>query len=118
MLNKIKQMHEYFGIDSNTLPEFTIEEMDFRIAAMQEELNEYELAENKAEQLDALVDFLVFTLGTAERMGFLDVFEEAYDRVIASNMTKTIGPNQKRGSFALDLVKPENFEPANLDDLV
>ncbi len=111
-------MHEKFGIDSTTLPSFNIEEKDFRIAAMQEELNEYELAENDADHLDALVDLCVFTIGTAERMGFLDVFEEAFDRVMQSNMTKTLGPNNKRGSFELDLVKPPGFKPANLDDLV
>lgn len=118
MINKIKEMHKKFGIDSDTLPAFGIEEMDFRIAAMQEELNEYELAENKAEQLDALVDLCIFTLGTAERMGFSDVFTEAFDRVMQSNMTKTIGPNKKRGSFVLDLIKPPGFKHANLDDLV
>lgn len=118
MLLDIKKMHEHFKITSEKIPEFTREEKKFRIAAMQEELNEYEFSNRKEDELDALVDLVVFALGTAERQGMLDVFREAYSRVMAANMTKELGPNDKRGSFELDLVKPEDWVAPDLRDLI
>ena len=38
----VKGMHQKFGISYEDLPNFTEEERIFRIAAMQEELDEYE----------------------------------------------------------------------------
>jgi predicted HAD superfamily Cof-like phosphohydrolase len=114
----IRAMHEKFGISNEEVPDFTNEERLFRIAAMLEELSEFTSAKTKEDELDALVDLVVFALGTAERMGFLDVFEEAYMRVMQSNMTKTLGANNKRGGFQIDLVKGEGFKPATIKDLV
>ncbi len=118
MIDLIKNMHKQFGISHADLPNFSEEERRFRIAAMLEELSEFTSAKTKEDELDALVDLVVFALGTAERMGFADVFEQAYGRVMGSNMTKTLGANNKRGSFQIDLVKGENFQPANIKDLV
>lgn len=118
MINCIVDMHKQFGISHDELPSFTYQERRFRIAAMLEEISEFTVADEKKDELDALVDLVVFALGTAERMGFADVFEEAYDRVMQSNMTKTLGPNNKRGAFNIDLVKGPNFKPAILADLV
>lgn len=118
MIDLIKKMHNQFGISHAQLPNFSDEERRFRIAAMLEELSEFTSAKTKEDELDALVDLVVFALGTAERMGFADVFEQAYGRVMGSNMTKTLGANNKRGSFQIDLVKGENFQPANIKDLV
>ncbi len=115
MITTVRAMHHKFNIVN--LP-FSKEEKQFRIAAMQEELNEYIEATEPADELDALVDLLVFTLGTVDRQGWSHVLDEAFRRVMHSNMTKEIGKNQKRGNFQLDLVKPEGFKPANLDDLV
>ena len=115
MIEKIKKMHNKFNLTSI---KFTDEEKKFRIICMQEELDEYKEALNSADELDALVDLVVFTLGTVDRHGLSNIFEEAYNRVMESNMSKIIGPNQKRDNFQLDLFKPEGFEPANLDDIV
>ena len=108
MLKKIKDMHTQFGITFEQV-KFQSEEKAFRIVAMQEELDEYKDATTPADELDALVDLVVFALGTAERQGYLAVFEEAFNRVMQANMQKEIGTNQKRGSFKLDLVKPEGW---------
>ena len=115
--NLVKQMHTKFGITSEEVP-FSEEEKKFRICAMQEELDEYKEAETKEDQLDALVDLVVFAMGTAERQGMLEVFDEAFKRVILANCKKEIGQNQKRGSFQLDLVKPEGWTAPDLSDLV
>jgi len=116
MINKIKQMHDKFGI-THERADFTNEERWFRTGAMLEELSEFTTAKTKEDELDALVDLVVFALGTAERMGFANIFEPAFNRVMNSNMSKTLGANNKRGSFQIDLVKGPDFKPATLTDL-
>jgi predicted HAD superfamily Cof-like phosphohydrolase len=117
MMDKIRQMHEQFGI-THADASFRSEERLFRIGAMLEELSEFTTSKTKEDELDALVDLVVFALGTAERMGYADVFEEAFNRVMVSNMSKTLGANTKRGSFKIDLVKGPDFKPATLTDLI
>ena len=117
MLERIKEMHSKFGITSNQVG-FSSQEKTFRVMAMEEEIQEFEDASTKEDELDALVDLVVFALGTAERQGLLEVFEQAFNRVMDANMKKEIGQNQKRGSFKLDLVKPEGWVAPDLKDLV
>ena len=117
-LVSIIAMHQHFGITHDEIPNFSEEERRFRIEAMQEELDEYIVAGTAEDELDALVDLKIFVEGTIERMGLADVFDEAYRRVMEKNMEKELGPNQKRNSFQLDLVKPEGWVPADLSDLV
>jgi len=118
IIQKIKDMHEKFNITSEQVPTFTSNERKFRIEAMQEELDEYFVSMTKEDDLDAVVDLVVFALGTLERQGMLDSFEEAFNRVMSANMQKELGPNDKRGSFQLDLVKPEGWVAPDLSDLV
>lgn len=116
-LEMAKQLHIKFGITNEQLA-FSAGEKKFRIACMQEELDEYVEATTRADELDALVDLAVFLLGTAERQGMLDVFEEAWKRVHKANMAKELGPNEKRENFSVDLFKPEGWEAPELGDLV
>lgn len=118
MIEQITNMHKKFGIDHKSQPTFCEDERRFRIAAMLEEIGEYVSANTKEEELDSLVDLVVFALGTAERMGFGGVFLEAYNRVMESNLSKEVGPNNKRGGFRLDLKKGPDWKPATLNDLV
>ena len=117
MFKKITEMHEGFRISHHHI-QFTQAEKDFRTLAMIEEVNEYMNAKTKAEELDALVDVVIFALGTAERQGMLEVFKPAYLRVMEANCKKEVGGNLKRNNFQIDLVKPEGWEPAFLEDLV
>lgn len=117
MINAIAKMHLKFGITHKHL-KWTDEEKDFRIVAMQEELDEYMDAETKEDELDALLDLVVFAMGTAERQGLLGVFEEGFMRVMRANCNKLVGKNAKRGNFQIDLIKPESWQPPILTDLV
>jgi|TARA_R100001463_G_scaffold15313_3_gene40019 predicted HAD superfamily Cof-like phosphohydrolase len=117
MFKQVRDLHLQFGINHERIP-FTQEEKDFRTLAMIEEVNEYMNAETKHDELDALIDVVVFALGTAERQGMLDVFKEAYLRVMEANSKKEIGQNAKRNNFKIDLVKPEGWKAADLEDLV
>jgi hypothetical protein len=117
-MHLVKEMYKKFGIDYKSLPTQQ-NEKNFRIAALQEELDEFSDAEpNTADELDALVDMAVFLFGTVERLNYTEAFPEAYRRVMVSNMSKELGPNNKRGSFEIDIRKPEGFKPADLEDLV
>ena len=116
-IDLIARMHLKFGITSRHM-RWTDEEKDFRIVAMQEELDEYMDAETKEDELDALLDLVIFAMGTAERQGMLEVFEEGFRRVMRANCNKNVGKNAKRGNFQIDLVKPEHWTAPVLIDLV
>ena len=115
--NLIKLQHQHFGIaydgPSRHLPP---EEENFRLAAMMEELSEFILAKSLEDKYDALIDLIVFASGTLERMGL--PIEPALLEVAMSNMKKKLGPNTKRGSFSIDLIKPEEWEPANVAQFI
>ena len=128
MSHRIQLMHEKFGMSSKDVP-FSAEEKKFRVIAMREEIEEYENSNNYvdgeetrimglADELDAMVDLIVFAMGTVERQGMLPIFEEAFNLVMRANCQKEVGPNQKRGSFELDLVKPEGWVAPDLKPLV
>ncbi len=105
----VKAMHEKFGLDNTTGPTFLEpDEFNFRITAMQEELNEYENSTDLVDQYDALLDLIVFAVGTLERQGL--PLLPGFEVVMAANCAKEIGQNgAKRGGFKRDLVKPQGW---------
>ena len=109
IMGLVKAMHEKFGLANAVGPiSLQKEEKEFRIAAMQEELNEYAEAETSVDQYDALLDLIVFAVGTLERHGF--PLLEGFEEVIKCNMAKELGQNgKKRGGFKRDLVKPAGW---------
>jgi predicted HAD superfamily Cof-like phosphohydrolase len=120
MMTRIIEMHKKFDLAADQAPKaLPDDEKNFRIVAMQEELDEYADANTRADELDALVDLQVFLLGTVYRHGFADVFDEAFNRVMDANMQKMLAGealHSKRG-FARDLVKPAGWTAPNLSDL-
>lgn len=194
----IGQIHSYtkFGLSPDVI-DYSQEEHEFRIVCLNEELDELLDANkenNHGEVIDAIVDYLVFTVGTAYRADYiietatslpllitdaakelaidlintekLDINEifhsinkrrveelsatdfssiedyclllakmitsalvllEHYDRnnemvtyyrrVLDANNSKKLGGNSKRGSFAIDLVKPEGWEAPSFKGL-
>jgi hypothetical protein len=75
---------------------------------MLEELNEYIAADTLVDQYDALLDLIVFAVGTLERHGF--PLQAGFEKVMEANMAKELGQNgEKRGGFKRDLVKPEGW---------
>jgi predicted HAD superfamily Cof-like phosphohydrolase len=110
LLTALNTMHTKFGIDYNGPPRhLPYEEKAFRIAAMQEELNEYAEADTLVEQYDALLDLIVFAVGSLDKHGF--PLQSGFDAVMACNLAKEVGQNgNKRGGFKTDLVKPEGWK--------
>lgn len=108
----VKKQLAHFAIDYNGAPrELSVEERRFRTCCMLEEVTEYLSASGLEKQYDALLDLMVFALGTMVRQGFpIDGIED----VIQANMKKRLGPLARRGDFELDLIKPEGWAPADL----
>ena len=122
MIADIKEFHEKFRLEYNGLPrELPGRLFDFRMGFMHEELTEYANAfdqADKTKQLDALVDLVYVALGTAYLHGF--DFNEAWRRVHAANMLKVraLNPTDSVRGSTYDVVKPKNWQPPNLEDLV
>ena len=196
----IGQIGTYTKFDLTPLDiQYSQEEHEFRIVCLNEELDELHTANeenNKYEIIDAIVDYLIFTVGTAYRADYIvetaiclpiDIKNEAYllaqdiiynnggdvyssffdinkkyveelesldyildkdeyvvtlskmvssslvmleyidnpekemkqyyERVLYANNSKQIGGNSKRGSFAIDLVKPEGWKAPSFEGL-
>lgn len=118
----IADFHEKFGLQYYGPPrQLPVDLAQFRYNFMREELFEYVDArdhDDKAKQLDALVDLLYVAFGTAHLHGF-DI-QTAWSRVHAANMKKIRAlreEDSKRGS-TYDVVKPPGWIAPKLDDLV
>ena len=109
LMGLVKAMHKKFGLENATGPvQLSHEEKLFRVAALQEELDEYGDATDLVDQYDALLDLIVFAVGTLERQGF--PLLEGFTAVMEANMKKEVGQNgDKRGGFKRDLVKPDGW---------
>lgn len=102
-------MHKKFGLAHEGPPrKLDADERNFRIMALHEELDEYAQAETLVEEYDALLDLLVFTLGTLYRQGL--PAGPGFEEVMHRNLQKEVGQNgDKRGGFKKDLVKPDGW---------
>ena len=109
----IEDMHTQFGVndkirtfDKEKLKQF----LNFRVAFLEEELNELKDNLNNPEEIvDALIDLCVVAIGT------LDAFEinayQAWETVHNANMAKEVGIKASRPNpLGLpDLIKPEDW---------
>ena len=116
---RVTDMHRKFGICYEGAPRhLSVEERRFRETCMQEELDEYYLAQTLEDQFDALLDLLVFTIGTMQRQGF--PIAAGFDRVMDANMKKQLAnsASASKRNFEIDLVKPIGWKAPDLSDLV
>lgn len=109
------EFHEKFGLpspDTVTSGLISREAFDFRVKFMKEELDEYIEAyvnRDPVKAIDALVDLVYVTLGTAAFHGF--PFDQVWEVVHRANMKKVRTPSKdlsKRGS-AFDVIKPPGW---------
>lgn len=120
----IEKFHQKFDLTFEGQPRTLPQALQrFRIEFMEEELEEYKKAVAKKDlvgQLDALIDLQYVLLGTAYMQGFFNIWDEAWNRVQASNMNKIRVKSKeksKRNSI-YDVVKPNNWTPPNLEELL
>ncbi len=112
-------MHSKFGLDYLGAPRHLgMSEEQFRSVCLHEELREFDDAVTKADKFDALLDLMVFTIGTMLRMGF--PVDAGFQRVMAANMQKQVAmtASASKRDFELDLVKPADWTAPDLRDLV
>lgn len=118
-LKDIEAFHIKYQLQYKDRPRFLPEELSgFRIRFLEEEFEEYLLANTLEDKFDALIDLVYVALGTAYLHGF--DFEEGWNRVHAANMAKVraqMADESKRGT-KFDVVKPEGWTPPDLSDLV
>lgn len=99
------------------------------IARQLNELHEHIKAENRwlckqnelrdvEKQFDSLIDLVYVALGTSHLHGF--DFDEGWRRVHEKNMTKVrvLRPEDSTRKSTYDVVKPKNWTPPDLSDLV
>jgi len=112
-VNDIENMHIKYGVnekirtfDKEKLKQF----LEFRVAFLEEELNELkDNIDNPEEVVDALIDLCVVAIGT------LNAFDinayRAWDAVQDANMAKEVGVKASRPNpLGLpDLIKPEGW---------
>jgi predicted HAD superfamily Cof-like phosphohydrolase len=117
----IAEMHTKYGVNPK-VREFDKEKLEkflqFRIAFLQEELDEMKSATNGDDVVDALIDLCVVAIGT------LDAFDidsqTAWKRVHEANMNKEVGIKASRPNpLGLpDLIKPEGWTaPTHADNV-
>lgn len=112
-------MHEHYKVhpviakmDGDTLKKF----LDFRVAFLEEELNELKTAKTGDDVVDALIDLCVVAIGTLDGLG-VDSYK-AWDAVLTANMNKKTGIKESRPNpLGLpDLIKPEGWEAPSHED--
>ena len=89
MLKQIQDMNKKYNI-TNDHVRYTSEEKEYHINFMLEGVDKYSEAISKEDELKALVDLTILVLDTAERQGLLEVFSEAFDRVMQANSKRDI----------------------------
>ena len=112
-VSDIYKMHAHYGVhesidkmDADKLRKF----LQFRIAFLQEELDEMIKADNAEDVVDALIDLCVVAIGTLD--GFKVDSYRAWDAVLRANMNKQVGVKESRPNpLGLpDLIKPPGWE--------
>lgn len=108
MEQDIKDMYKYYQMlnpqpgELGFTPGLSREEKQQRITMMQEELDEYWAADTQVDEYDALIDLLVFVVGTLVQSSY--PLQQGWEAVLKANMSKVVGIT-KRG-FAKDITKP------------
>lgn len=108
-VNKWMQAEQQSDVEFKRLNKF----MQFRLAMMQEELDETKKAfeeKDAPEMVDGMIDLCVFAIGTLEVFG-VDA-SKAWDEVYKANMSKEVGVKEGRPNpLGLpDLMKPDDWQ--------
>tara|TARA_R110002020_G_scaffold115102_8_gene264753 strand:- start:287 stop:664 length:378 start_codon:yes stop_codon:yes gene_type:complete len=114
--NQVREFHNSFNVQRKHLKRLSDKECILRVDLIQEELNELKealLERDSIEVLDAIIDIMYLTVGTADILGLGRILETAFTEVHESNMSKlhngkvVLRPDGK-------ILKGENFKAPNL----
>lgn len=115
LITKINEAYNKYGLAYNGPPRhLQQDEKMYRISCLREEIEEYNEADTLTDQYDALIDLLVFTVGSLYRHGF--PLQEGFNTVMECNLQKVPGNNphkadKDRAEYkGVDLVKPTGWQ--------
>ena len=120
MINEIYEFNRaVLGADPRQMVlTLDLPEQEWLVAALKEEIQEFEDSRSDAEKGDALIDLCYFAIGGLVKLGLDEEQAQAcFDAVHRANMTKKPGIKDTRpndGSI-VDAIKDENFQdPTNV----
>lgn len=112
--DKVREFHKAFGCGYPNAPMLLTREKEaLRLRLIEEELQEYREAAHNCDlvgMLDALADLTYVVLGTAVEHGFVR-FDEAFDEVHRSNMSKLVDGKPIKREDGKVLKGPDYFKP-------
>lgn len=116
--NPFEDQKTFMQAGDQTVSEFNSSQYEMYKNLIKEEYSElFDDAENLVDELDALVDILVVTIGAIHSMG-VDA-QAAWDEVMRTNLVKidpVTGKCRKREDGKI--LKPEGWQPPNLAPLI
>ena len=120
MINEIYEFNRaVLGADPRQMVlTLDLPEQEWLVAALKEEIQEFEDSPSAAGKVDALIDLCYFAIGGLVKLGLdEDQAQDCFDAVHRANMTKKPGIKDTRpndGSI-VDAIKDENFQdPTNV----
>lgn len=115
MINEIYEFNrEVLGADPKQMKLFLdLPEEEWLVAALKEEVREFEDSRSDAERVDALIDLCYFAVGGLVKLGLNEEqAQDCFDAVHRANMTKKPGIKNTRPNdgSVVDAIKGENFQ--------
>lgn len=117
MTNVFQDQEKFMRACDQTVGEVNYQQKQLYFNLIEEEFNELKSAESSVEELDALIDILVVTVGAIHSAGF-DA-EGAWNEVMRTNFAKidpATGKVRKRQDGKV--LKPEGWQPPDLTPYV
>lgn len=115
MANPFNDQKTFMAAGDQTVSEFNSSQYEMYKNLIKEEYSElFDDAENLVDELDALLDLIVVTVGAILSMGINP--QEAWDEVMRTNFAKIdkeTGKVRKRPDGKI--LKPDNWQPPNLE---
>ena len=109
--NCVKVFHQTFNHPAPEKPVERLEDKrkEVRSSWMQEELDEYLLADNIYDEMDALCDLIYFAVGTAVELG-IDP-SDVFGAIQRANMSKLWPDGKPHYNEFNKVIKPKGWEP-------
>lgn len=113
MTNPFLDQARFMTMCGQTVGLENVDQYALYLKLIKEEVEELEDSSTRVDDLDALIDILVVTIGAIHSAGFRG--EEAWQEVMRTNFAKVdpiTGKIRKRGDGKI--LKPDGWEPPNL----
>ena len=114
MTNLFRDQSQFMQLCGQSVGRENVEQYKLYLDLIKEEVQELEDSRTRTDDLDALIDILVVTIGAIHSAGFNG--EAAWQEVMRSNFAKidpATGKIRKRGDGKI--LKPEGWTPPNLE---